>query len=686
MDKLLLDKLRVSTDNIHGSLGRTLPVKDSGVQTEINMSSMAGQNINGAGEDVIFNALTSPSSGERIFKNGDIDQYVSKTDPASYNSIGNILPVNGSLGSDYVVATSAVGAFNSSPASNSAVINNVPPPPPLPGMGGPPPPPPPPPLPGMGGPPPPPPLPGMGGPPPPPPPPGMGGPPLPPPPPGIGGPPRPPLLLGSAPAQRQSLHYITTPTPKHKMKTFNWSKIPAQSLNSDDSVWKEVLEMEDQVAVQYDKIEQLFCQKTEDTTKKEEPLKAKANTEVNLLDMKRSMNANIFLKQFKGSHADIIQLIKDGDTVKIGAERLRGLHKILPDKDEIEMIKNYDGDRSKLGNAEKFFSVLSELPGYKIRIEGMLLKDDFRTAIDSLKPNVEVVIRACNKLLEDTSLKGFLRFVLHAGNFINAGGYAGNALGFKVSSLNKLMDTRANKPRVTLLHYLVEEAGKEQDDVLSFADNMSQTLTEASRLTVDSLSSETRQLEGNVKQLKTQVSKSENEIQEYFAGFIKDAENEVNVMQGKLSEIKELTTKLAIHFCEPEKTFKLEECLNTFNTFCQKVKQCIKDNEQRKVQEERTEKRRLENEAMKANKGNKEPKIPQEEDGCIIDNLLKDIRKGFKLRKASIKRSDSQRTPVKLKGNVNSEVNSPESKTANETISEAPEIIPVTGKKEESVC
>ncbi|CAG5120636.1 unnamed protein product [Candidula unifasciata] len=736
MDKLLLEKLRNSTENINGSYGRILSLTDSSVQTEIVMSSFIEKQVSDAEDKALFNALTSPSSGELVFRNGDIDQNVNKTVSAVLKSAASVQASSPTL-------SYTNGAFTSLPSSDSTVINNgaikqqLPPPPapplpvlpgmiqvsevplpppapPLLGMAGPPPPPAPPlfgmtgpppppapPLPGLGGPPPPPPpLPGMGGPPPPPPLPGMGGPPPPPPLPGMGGPPPPPPLPGmggppSAPGQPQwgnqssSLHLISMPTPKHKMKTFNWSKIPAQSLSREDNVWKEVLEMEDPVVVKYDTIEQLFCQKTEENTKKEEPIKAKVNTEVNLLDMKRSMNSNIFLKQFKGSHEEIIQMIKEGDTAKIGPERLRGLHKILPDKDEIEMIKNYDGDRSKLGNAEKFYSVLSELPGYQIRIEGMLLKDDFRVAMDSLKPNVQVIITACNKLIDSTSLKGFLRYVLHAGNFINAGGYAGNALGFKMSSLNKLIDTRANKPRFTLLHYLVEEAEKEQDEILDFADDLSQPLIEASRLTVDNLTSENKQMEANIKRLKTQISNSDKEIKDYFAGFIKDAENEINVVQGKLSEIKELTAKLASHFCEPDNTFKLEECFSTFNTFCQKIKLCQKDNEQRKLQEERAEKRRKDMETNKANRGskyNKEPKSPQEEDGCIIDNLLKDIRKGFQLKKTSIMKKDSHRSPLKVKEKLTSDVTSPESKLANGDDSEKPQINPVAEAMEESAC
>ena len=52
--------------------------------------------------------------------------------------------------------------------------------------------------------------------------------------------------------------------------------------------------------------------------------------------MKRSMNVNIFLKQFKMTNEAIVELIKHGDDAEIGAEKLKGLLKILPEKDEVE--------------------------------------------------------------------------------------------------------------------------------------------------------------------------------------------------------------------------------------------------------------------------------------------------------------------------------------------------------------
>lgn len=38
---------------------------------------------------------------------------------------------------------------------------------------------------------------------------------------------------------------------------------------------------------------------------------------------------------------------------------------------------------------------------------------------------------------------------------LTQGGYAGNAVAFKINSLLKIVDTRANKPRMNLMHFLV---------------------------------------------------------------------------------------------------------------------------------------------------------------------------------------------------------------------------------------
>lgn len=65
-------------------------------------------------------------------------------------------------------------------------------------------------------------------------------------------------------------------------------------------------------------------------------------------------------------------------------------------------------------------------------------------------------------------LHAVLHLVLSAGNHLNAGGYAGSAAGFRLASLRRLPDTRANVPGVDLLHFVAMEAARTDRRLLDF--------------------------------------------------------------------------------------------------------------------------------------------------------------------------------------------------------------------------
>jgi len=85
----------------------------------------------------------------------------------------------------------------------------------------------------------------------------------------------------------------------------------------------------------------------------------------------------------------------DGNSEEIGLERLRGLLKILPTKDEVEMLKAVSKeDRGRLGSAEKFMLELIQLKAYRLRIEAMLLKEDLETCLQSIESSIHVILQA----------------------------------------------------------------------------------------------------------------------------------------------------------------------------------------------------------------------------------------------------------------------------------------------------
>lgn len=58
------------------------------------------------------------------------------------------------------------------------------------------------------------------------------------------------------------------------------------------------------------------------------------------MDPKKSMNVNIFLKQFRKPTEVIIDLLRAGDPRAFGVEKLKGLSKVLPQTDEVGVTGN----------------------------------------------------------------------------------------------------------------------------------------------------------------------------------------------------------------------------------------------------------------------------------------------------------------------------------------------------------
>ncbi|XP_033218569.1 uncharacterized protein LOC117173991 isoform X2 [Belonocnema kinseyi] len=401
------------------------------------------------------------------------------------------------------------------------------------------------------------------------------------------------------------------PTPKTKMKTINWNKIPNHKVIGKRNIWALVAnehQNSPMADLDWAEMEGLFCQQMPPIlppttcssnfgTGVDAERRRREPTEIALLDGKRSLNVNIFLKQFRSSNEDIIQLIKDGGHDDIGAEKLRGLLKILPEVDELEMLKSFDGDKSKLGNAEKFFLQLIQVPNYKLRIECMLLKEEFAANMGYLAPSINSMILAGEDLMTNKPLQEVLYMVLVAGNFLNSGGYAGNAAGVKLSSLQKLTEIRANKPGMNLIHYVALQAERKRKDLLNFARGMN-TLDSATKTTVEQLNNEFNCLDTKIKKIKSQIQlpSTEADIQDQMAQFLQMAEEEMAQLKSDMEELEGVRRTLAEFFCEDSNTFKIEECFRVFHHFCQKFNQAIAENERRRVQEEQVQARRKQRE------------------------------------------------------------------------------------------
>lgn len=97
------------------------------------------------------------------------------------------------------------------------------------------------------------------------------------------------------------------------MRTYNWNQIPLNQVVGKRNIWTMVAASHQdspKVDMDWSQLEKLFCQtvnpvspimgrRRDAVDSPERKQRIKENTEITLLDGKRSLNVNIFLKQFR---------------------------------------------------------------------------------------------------------------------------------------------------------------------------------------------------------------------------------------------------------------------------------------------------------------------------------------------------------------------------------------------------
>ncbi|KAK2817256.1 hypothetical protein Q5P01_025447 [Channa striata] len=418
-------------------------------------------------------------------------------------------------------------------------------------------------------------------------------PPLPPPPPGAPPPPPPPVTASASHNARK----------KRRVRSFFWKPIPEEKVRGKPNIWTLAVRQQ-QYQIDVRSVEELFGQQEEAVTgtrgvaptpgtsgrvSRSRSFKESSKDEISILDSKRGMNVGIFLKQFKKSNRSIVEDIRRGEGKIYGAELLKDLLKLLPDAEEIKKLQMFKGDPDKLTLVDSFMYLLIQVPRFEVRIEAMVLREEFSPSCSVMRHEIDVVRIATKELMSCEELHAILHLVLQAGNIMNAGGYAGNAVGFKLSSLLSLADTKANKPGMNLLHFVAMEAKKKDEKLLKFPEKL-QDVQSAARISVENIEMEFSSLYVRIKSLEEKVQGDEELLQQ-LEPFLQSSAQTLQDLKRRRLDLRKEGNALIDFFCEDKDTFKLDECFRIFQDFCLKFKKAVKDNLDRELKEEARQRR-----------------------------------------------------------------------------------------------
>jgi diaphanous 1 len=174
---------------------------------------------------------------------------------------------------------------------------------------------------------------------------------------------------------------ITFNKQKGPLKQLFWSKISKHEVNN--TVWKDI--QEDDVPINIDELEELFSKTVAIPSEHDTKISIKS-TVTTLLDFNRANNIAIMLARIKMPYSEIKDAILELDDEKLSVENLRSIRQYIPTSEEIELVKEYDGDLSTLGNAENYFREIMVIPRMSERLSCMIFRRRFEIEVQELLP------------------------------------------------------------------------------------------------------------------------------------------------------------------------------------------------------------------------------------------------------------------------------------------------------------
>ncbi|KAG0250651.1 hypothetical protein BG011_008195 [Mortierella polycephala] len=500
----------------------------------------------------------------------------------------------------------------------------------------------PPPPPKAGGPPPPP---------PPPPPPGGVGPPAPPPPPGMGGPPPPPG--GPAPGMMMMNKKKEGAMAAIKMKALQWDKINYMAVGNtvwgsggvDDSALQKALG-ENGI---FGSMEQLFVAKV---TEYKEPRASKKRQEICILEQRRAYQINIMLGGMKSTYPEIRQAILRMDEEFMTQVQLGNLLKFVPDAEEIGKLLEYkdasDDVKLTLGRPEAFFVEMLKIERYQQRLEGLKFKVTFQSLLDGVKDAISSVTEASKGLMNSKHFKELLNLILMLGNYMNGANHNGGAFGFKIASINKLVDTKAsNAPNMTLLHFLTKITESTLPDVLNYQTEIA-ACGDACKVSLPELQSDFNHMKIKIKEVKAELDNHysngaktcpEDRYYEVMHPFIETAERQFSKVESAMADMEAAYKECVQFYGEDSVAMKPDEFFGIFKTFSASFEKAREDNHKQKEKEAQREraksaaKARQEQMTAKRNRIQVQGGGSHDADGLgddkgMMDSLLETLRNG----------------------------------------------------------
>ncbi|CAL8284537.1 unnamed protein product [Merluccius merluccius] len=428
-------------------------------------------------------------------------------------------------------------------------------------------------------------------------------PPLPPPPP----PPPPPLLvpltppppppLGSAPprigedkspAGEKKVHRNKKPIQtKYRMPLFNWQALKPDQVGG--TIFNELDDEHVLGELNMESFEEQFKTRSQTAPVDMGTLRARAvhktSSRASLLEPNRAKNLAITLRKAGTPPAQICTAIETYNQEALNLDFLELLERFLPSDHELKLIQKYESEGrplAELGEEDRFMVHFSKIPRLAQRISTLAFMGNFPSVIGSLHSQLSALIAASMSIQSSSKLKKILEIVLAFGNYMNSS-KRGAAYGFRLQSLDLLLETKSTDRKQTLLHFIVDIIHQKYPELRSFHTELHLT-DQAAQVSLEAVLQDVQALERGMEVTRNEFAvEAENAV---LSHFLSSTAAPLDAVVADANTAQEAYGAAVEYFGENPKTTKPSVFFPVFTRFIKAYKQAERENELRRKQEE----------------------------------------------------------------------------------------------------
>ncbi|XP_008581085.1 PREDICTED: formin-like protein 3 isoform X4 [Galeopterus variegatus] len=453
-------------------------------------------------------------------------------------------------------------------------------------------------------------------------------PPLPPPAPPLPGkcPPAPPLP-GAAPSVvlTVGLSAIRIKKPiktKFRLPVFNWTALKPNQISG--TVFSELDDEKILEDLDLDKFEELFKTKAQgpalDLICSKNKTAQKAASKVTLLEANRAKNLAITLRKAGRSAEEICRAIHTFDLQTLPVDFVECLMRFLPTEAEVKLLRQYERERQpleELAAEDRFMLLFSKVERLTQRMAGMAFLGNFQDNLQMLTPQLNAIIAASASVKSSQKLKQMLEIILALGNYMNSS-KRGAVYGFKLQSLDLLLDTKSTDRKMTLLHFIALTVKEKYPDLANFWHEL-HFVEKAAAVSLENVLLDVKELGRGMELIRRECSIHDNSV---LRNFLSTNEGKLDKLQRDAKTAEEAYNAVVRYFGESPKTTPPSVFFPVFVRFIRSYKEAEQENEARKKQEEVMREKQLAQEAKKL-----DAKTPSQRNKWQQQELIAELRR-----------------------------------------------------------